>query len=267
MTRYTASGVRLRRRASRGAGPDWLFLPGGPGIGSESLHELVDALDVPGTCWMVDLPGDGSNVDAPGAPADPYSVWPGAVVEAAQAVDAPVFVGHSTGGMYLLATPELEPLLRGLVLVDTAPDASWMATFAAMTQAHPLPPVDEATARYEAEPSDANLRALAVASAPWNFEDVEAGAELLARMPYNGAAVAWSDEHFDHTYAARWWPAALPVLIVSGSEDRIVDQSLWDVARFAAADRAVIDGGGHFPWLERPDAVREAFRRFSAACS
>ncbi|EUA07894.1 hypothetical protein I545_6382 [Mycobacterium kansasii 662] len=43
---------------------NWLFLPGGPGIGSESLHELVDTVDVPGCSWMVDLPGDGSNVNA-----------------------------------------------------------------------------------------------------------------------------------------------------------------------------------------------------------
>ncbi|EUA88955.1 hypothetical protein I551_4535 [Mycobacterium ulcerans str. Harvey] len=30
----------------------------------------------PGTCWLVDLPGDGSNVNAPGASEDPYRLWP-----------------------------------------------------------------------------------------------------------------------------------------------------------------------------------------------
>ena len=115
--------MRLTLRARTPGDLDWLFLPGGPGIGSESLLELVDTLDVPGTRWLVDLPGDGANTDPPGAPDDPFAVWPQVVVEAAQAVPRPVFTGHSTGGMYLLSTPALEPLLAGLVLLSTAPNA------------------------------------------------------------------------------------------------------------------------------------------------
>jgi pimeloyl-ACP methyl ester carboxylesterase len=267
--RFTPSGVRLRARARHAGGDlDWLFLPGGPGIGSESLHELVDAVAVPGTSWMVDLPGDGSNVGAPGAPADPYAAWPQVLLEAAQAVAQPVFVGHSTGGMYLLSTPALEELLAGLVLVSTAPDASWMAAFAAMTHRDPLIAVDRATAGYDAAPTDANLSAVAVASAPWNFgaDTVATGAALLGRMPYNRAAVAWSDEHFDTTYAATWWPRALPTLIVSGDDDRIVTQDLWDAPAYRGAHvlRRTIAGGAHFPWIERPDAVRAAFAELVA---
>src|ERR1700716_3325688 len=141
---WTPSGVRLSRRVRRAGDLDWLFLPGGPGIGSESLYELVDTIEVPGASWLVDLPGDGSNVDAPGAPADPYSVWPRVVVEAAEAVPHPVFVGHSTGGEYLLSTPALETLVEGLVLISTAPDASWMPVFEEMTHDHPLPGVEQA---------------------------------------------------------------------------------------------------------------------------
>lgn len=161
--RWTRSGVRLRLRRRRPGDLNWLFLPGGPGIGSESLHELVDALDVPGSCWLVDLPGDGSNVDAPGAPADPYSRWPRVLLEAAEAVDQPVYVGHSTGGEYLLATPELVDCLAGLVLISTAPDASWIPAYERMVAQNPLPGVENATARYESDPTNANLREVAVA--------------------------------------------------------------------------------------------------------
>ena len=35
-TRFTPSGVRLRRHSTRPGGLNWLLLPGGPGIGSES---------------------------------------------------------------------------------------------------------------------------------------------------------------------------------------------------------------------------------------
>lgn len=265
---FTASGVRLRRRRERSGELNWLFLPGGPGIGSESLHELMDALDVPGDLWGVDLPQDGSNVDAPGAPPDPFSAWPAALVEAAAALPNPVYVGHSTGGMYLLSCPELEGIVRGLGLVSTAPDASWHPRFVAMTRRHPLPEVDRTTELYAAEPTPERLRDVAVASAEWNFAPrrLEAGRDLLARMPYRPEAVEWSDKNFDAVYRAKWWPSSLPTLIVSGGDDRIVDQTLWEDARFQGENvlRRKIEGGAHFPWIEEPEAVRKAFADLAA---
>lgn len=265
--RFTPGGVRLRRHTTTPGPLNWLFLPGGPGIGAESLIDLVACTRPPGTSWLVDLPGDGSNTAAPGAPDDPYREWPSIVVEAIAAVPNPVAVGHSTGGEYLLATPPVEPLLAGLVLISTAPHAGWMPVFAEMTRTRPLAAVDAATTRYGADPTIENLRDLAVASAPWNFtpDGLSAGARLLAAMPYNPAAVAWSDEHFDHDYVAAWWPERLPTLIVSGSDDRIVVQRLWDEPRYRGTNvtRVVIDGAAHFPWIDRPDEVGGAIRSWA----
>jgi pimeloyl-ACP methyl ester carboxylesterase len=266
---FTVSGVRLRRRHRRPGALNWLFLPGGPGIGSESLHELADAIDVGGSIWMVDLPGDGSNRTTAGI--DPFMQWPGVVIEAAQALPNVVFAGHSTGGMYLLDTPALEAQIVGLALLDTAPDCSWHPRYVAMTAAHPLPAVEAATAVYEADPRDDNIAAVAVASAEWNFspKGVERGRELLGRMPYCAAAVIWSDENFDHSYRAAWWPERLPTLILAGEEDRIVWQGGWDEPRFNGANvaRMAIEGAGHFPWIENPGAVSAAFAGFEAAVS
>jgi len=203
---FTPSGVRLRRHSSRPGDLNWLLLPGGPGIGSESLEELAAALDVPGIIWLVDLPGDGSNRTPPGVAEDPFARWPQIVIEAAQALPNVVFAGHSTGGMYLLATPELEQHIIGLALLDTAPDAGWHPRFVEMTANHPLPEVDAAIAIYESDRRDTHIAAVAVASAEWSFSasGLEAGRDLLARMPYNSAAIDWSDAHFDHVYAAAW---------------------------------------------------------------
>ena len=261
--RWTPSGVRMRRRASRGGDLNWLFLPGGPGIGSQSLHELVDTVEVPGCSWMVDLPGDGSNVDAPGAPVDPYTVWPDVLLEAAHAVAHPVFVGHSTGGQYLLSVPALNGCLEGLVLISTSPDASWLAGFEQMTRTNPLPGVQQASARYESDPTNEHLRLLTIESAPWNFTShgVAQGAEILMRMPYNNQAVQWSDANFDRTYQLAWWPTQLPTLVVSGSADRIVPQTLWQDKRFHTPNTIwyVIAEAAHFPWIEQPTAVHDAF--------
>lgn len=267
MIHFTESGVRLTERGRRPGSLNWLFLPGGPGIGSESLAGLVDLLELPGTSWLVDLPGDGSNREGPGIPDDPFRLWPRVLAEAAGTVPNPVFVGHSTGGMYLLSTPELENLLVGLVLVSTAPDASWLPAFVQMAELNPLPAVHAASERYAADASDENLAAVAVASAPWNFgpRSIAAGAEFLAQMPYNGSAVEWSDHNFDHDYALTWWPTRIPTLIVSGSDDRIVTQSLWDDPTFSGENvtRVWINEGAHFMWFENPEATKRAFERYS----
>jgi pimeloyl-ACP methyl ester carboxylesterase len=275
---FTPSGVRARRRVPRAGNEghlNWLLLPGGPGIGAESLNELADILDVPGTVWMVDLPGDGSNI-APATssdgfdPNEPFAKWPQVLVEAAQALPNCVHVGHSTGGMYLLSVPELEKHIVGLALISTAPDTGWRLPFFEMTKNHPLPAVDEATRHFEAEPTNDNLRAIAVASAEWNFppQSVAAGREFLGRMPYNQAAVAWSDSHFDDVYQARWWPDSIPTLILSGAEDRIVLQTLWDSWLPASQSQNVlhrtVPNAGHFPWFEEPSKVRSAFQELAA---
>lgn len=263
-TRFTTSGVRMRLHASRAGTLNWLLLPGGPGLGSESLLELADALDVPGSVWLVDLPGDGSNTAR--AKADPFAQWPQVLVEAAQAFSDSIFVGHSTGGMYLLATPQLRGLICGLALLDTAADCSWYERFAEMTRSHPLPAFDRAAAAYEQDPSAANLMRLAVASAEWNFtpKSLDAGRALLARLPYNGDAVAWSEANFDHTYKAAWWPLDIPILRLWGEGDRIVSQQSWDADDYATTNvmTRVISDAGHFPWIDNPVAVTDAFNAF-----
>ncbi|HEV2638566.1 MAG TPA: alpha/beta hydrolase [Actinocrinis sp.] len=262
--RWTPSGVRLRQITAGPGRWNWLFVPGGPGLGSESLAGLVETADVPGTVWLVDLPGDGSNRALPTVPHDPYAGWPDVIAEAARAVDDPVMVGHSTGGMFMLSAPELEGLLTGMVLVSSAPHAAWRAMFGNWAEQHPLPQVDAAADQHARNPDDQTLRALTIAAAPWSFTEAElpAGRRLLADLRYCHEAVAWADANFDETFESRWSPRALPTLILSGGEDRVVDQTLWDAE--PAFDRPTvlrrrIPGAGHFPWLGDPGAVRSAF--------
>jgi len=107
-----------------------------------------------------------------------------------------------------------------------------------------------------------------MASAEWNFTPagLEAGRALLARMPYNSDAVEWSDAHFDHTYKAQWWPTDIPVLRLWGDSDRIVSQRGWNVPEYITPNVMLreIPDAGHFPWIESPLAVTQAFRDLSA---
>ncbi|MEO7067295.1 MAG: alpha/beta hydrolase [Rhodanobacter sp.] len=255
----------MRLHSAREGELNWLLLPGGPGIGSESLHELADAMDVPGTIWLVDLPGDGSNTAQQD---NPFSGWPQVLAEAAAAVSNAVYVGHSTGGMYLLATPQLKGLVRGLALLDTAPDSTWQSEFMEMMQDHPLPAFDRAAAEYARDKSIANLTVLTVAAAEWSFTSpaLDVGRALFARMPYSSDAVEWSDANFDRTYKALWWPADIPVLRLWGDSDQIVSQRAWTGAEYNGQNVMLrpIPRAGHFPWIDNPAAVTEAFKAFSA---
>ncbi|WP_256106549.1 alpha/beta fold hydrolase [Streptomyces sp. ODS05-4] len=254
-----------------GEGWNWLFVPGGPGLGSQSVAGLAHAAEVPGTAWLVDLPGEGSNRGVPQVPDRPYERWPHVLLEAADAFDDVVMVGHSTGGMFLLALPELAARLAGLCLVSSAPHAGWRETFGQWAEAHPIPGLDRAAEAYGRDPNDDTLRALTQAAAEWNFTPagLAAGRSLLEDLPYCHDAAAWADAHFDDTYQARWKPGSdgPAALIVSGAEGRVVDQSLWhddDAFSHPRVLRRAIEGAGHFPWIENPQEVRAAFADLTA---
>ncbi|MEU0896576.1 alpha/beta hydrolase [Streptomyces massasporeus] len=142
--RWTRSGVRLRRVSERGGRWNWLFVPGGPGLGAESVAGLARAVDARGTTWLVDLPGDGSNRGEPQVPARPYGQWPTVLAEAARPLNCVVMVGHSTGGMFMLSCPELEGQLAGMALVSSAPHAGWRLSFAQWAEARPVAGLAEA---------------------------------------------------------------------------------------------------------------------------
>ena len=71
----------------------WLFLPGGPGLGSESLFDLVNILHLPGTLWYADLPGDGSNLTEDDEKS--FSQWSTGLLELVSQFDKVVLVAQS----------------------------------------------------------------------------------------------------------------------------------------------------------------------------
>lgn len=261
-TVYTASKARLTAYQT-GKGSDWLFLPGGPGLGSESLLPLVKVLRLPGSLWLIDLPGDGSN-----AVAGAFSRWPEALLEAVRLFNHPILAAHSTGGMFALSLPELEPLLQGLILLDSAPDAGWQAGFAAEINRRPVPGLKALKDAYDRDPTNQTLKALTVASAPYLFTSrfQEEGRRFLAALPYQAEACRWSEDHFDKTYRAKWVPQTIPALILAGEEDCLTPLHLFQKEkRFNRANihYLQIPEAGHFPWMENPDAAALAFAAFA----
>jgi hypothetical protein len=59
----TLDGGPLHYQSSSAQDLNWIFIPGGPGLGSEALSGLTTLLSakIPGTIWHFDFPNDGSN--------------------------------------------------------------------------------------------------------------------------------------------------------------------------------------------------------------
>lgn len=259
---FTGSKARLHF-IKKAPGPDynWLFLPGGPGLGSESLNELIALLKPPGSVWQLDLPGDGSNTTGD------FAHWSNALIEAVSALPHVILVAHSSGGMFALATPELEKHLIGLVIMDSAPDASWQQSFAELVKNNPLPEAEKLQAQYDLNPSNALLKQLTIACAPYfaTEKSLDQITQLIQHLPFNYKAHLWAAKHFDPTYRAKWVPQTLPTLLFAGDQDHLTPLSLFlERKDFHRANVVIrkIAGGSHFPWIDNPGGVIGVFEEF-----
>lgn len=264
--RWTVSGARLQRIGPRSEQAlNWLFLPGGPGLGSESLASLTSILKLPGTLWYIDLPGDGSNTTSDNKAS--FAHWSQALVEAAECFPHTVLAAHSAGGMFALATPQLEKKLTGLVLMGSAPNSDWQEAFVKKTQEMALAEVESWNKIYRESPNNETLRELTLASAPYCFtaKGLAAGRELFKNLPYNYESCQWSADHFDATYRALWIPKEMPTLIFAGAEDLLCPLSVFKKLKEFHRPNILlreIPGAGHFPWVENPAAVKALFHEY-----
>jgi pimeloyl-ACP methyl ester carboxylesterase len=269
--RWTESKARLTPiRTLAGGNYNWLFLPGGPGLGSESLRELTELLHLPGTVWHLDLPGDGSNVTEDDTKA--FSQWSQALIEATAALENVILVGHSMGGMFALSTPELETQLKGLVIMASAPNASFRVGFAEYCKDHPLPNAMKLQAEHDANPSNEIFKKLTMAYAPYMStpSGQQAMLALMETLPFNNQPYLWAANHFHQTYQAKWIPKAMPVLIFAGDEDYLTPLGLFsDLPEFQRENILIrnIPNASHFPWLENPGRVREVFEEYCGGLS
>jgi pimeloyl-ACP methyl ester carboxylesterase len=210
--------------------------------------------------WRViapDLRGYGESAVVPGK--TPLDVFARDIVALLDrlGLDDVVLGGLSMGGQIVMEAHRLFPhRIRGLVLADTSPVAE----------------TDEGR-RARNEMADRLLRE---GMAPYAEEvlhkmvaphNVGPAREVLAMMrttPPEGAAAALRGRAERPDYVASLARAAVPALIVVGSQDEFTplrDAELMH-ERIPDATLAVIDGAAHMPNLERPAEFNAALQRF-----
>jgi pimeloyl-ACP methyl ester carboxylesterase len=237
-------------------------LPGGPGMGSESLIELIHALEIDAPLYRVDLPDDGKNIIGQSIS---LQRWQQSILEISNYFGQVIWTGHSFGGMLLQTIPELESMCQALVLMNTAPDNFWYSTFSDRASKLALPNISVLKKTFMDTPNDEHYKAYMLNSLSYYFihQGLFAGLKLFQRLPFNHLPYLWALKAFHPVYRAKWTPQ-IPCLILTSSEDHMTPKDLFKAPKYHTDNfmHVNIPKAGHFPWIEQPELVAKGVSSF-----
>jgi pimeloyl-ACP methyl ester carboxylesterase len=261
------------RRA--GSGPPVLLLHGGPGMGFDYLRDLADELAQENDVAWYQQRGM-----EPSAAEGPYGV-PHDVVDARRVLDAlgwekAYVVGHSWGGHLALHVAEAMPeRLLGVLAVDplgAVGDGRWPEFDEEMFRRTPEDVRDRAREIDELSMAGAADDALALEGMRLVWAAYFADPEQAPPMPDLQLSSERSGETVPSILAelpaleAGLPEIRVPVGFVHGSRSPMPLAASTDAAeRIPGAWVEVVDGAGHFIWVEAPGAVGVALRRLTAS--
>ncbi|RUR11369.1 alpha/beta fold hydrolase [Legionella sp. km772] len=230
-------------------GLTWLFLPGGPGLGSEYLEPLCRQLKLPGSTLLVDFPKDGTNKEG----RLDFDFWKRGLIDLVSQYERPILVSHSFSGMFVLDTPELEPHLTGLVLMNTTTRNSFFAQVSAMQEKHLLPDLLPAAAEYHLNPCKETYKQFWHSYKYYCFtaKELSLGEAMITSFAFNNEAYHYAIEHFFPNYQCRWHPK-IPTLTIAGEDDYICPPTIFTADPLFQQSNIlnkIIHQAGHCSWL------------------
>ena len=180
-------------------------------------------------------------------------------------VSGAILVGHSLGGKVVTSVAEQSPgLVRGLVIIDSAPDNSF-GGLSGGARAIRTPMLGQALWRIA--PDAMIRRNVAQGFAPdydvpdKYVEDVRA----MTYPAYTESAARSEDFTESRSLPDRLTEAGKPLLVIFGEEDQIYDarQALSSYAAIPGAETLLIPDSGHSPQIEAPEETAEAINAFA----
>lgn len=270
----TNDGEALIAGRRAGEGPPVLLLHGGPGLSFEYLRDLAEELAEENDVAWYQQRGQ-----APSAVAGPHTVATD-VDDAGRVLDAlgwetAYVVGHSWGGHLALHVAEAMPdRLLGVLAVDplgAIGDGRWPEFDEEMLRRTPeslrarAQELDELAMKGAADDAMA-LEAMRLVW-PAYFADPEAAPpmpELTMASERTGKMVPSINAELPKLEAGLP-EIRVPVGFVHGSRSPMPLEASMDAAeRIPGAWVDVVEGAGHFVWVEAPGAVRASLRRLTA---
>ena len=272
MPSFTTPDGRKLSYDIRGEGELLVCHPGGPGFSGAYLGDL-GGLDRSRKLAVLDPRGTGSS-DPPESQ-DAYTLADYVAdlghVQEHLGVDRIDLLGHSHGSLVaLLYAAEHPDRIGNLVLVATGArfhEQQLAAMQAGMNQRSGEPWFADAAAALQQEQQgqfrdDAELGRIVARELPFYFarygEDEQAFVQRVSEHPVHAAAIRCFNAQEFTTFDLR--PelprVSAPTLVLAGEEDFILGpESCREVADgIADARLEVLDGVGHMPWVEAPEA-------------
>lgn len=254
-----------------GNGEPCLVLHGGPGIDHSSLRPWLDPLGEHVQLVFLDQRGNGRSTMRPGETPDFGQLCADVdALRAALGAERIALLGHSFGGFvaleYTLRYPER---VSHLILVDSAPSFDYGEEIQANIARKELSEATLAAVSAPPPSSDAVFGAMWRAVLPLYFHRYNASLaeQAFAETVYRAAAAAWGSALFaSYNVVARLGAIDVPTLVVVGEDDLICppSQAMRLQAGISGAQLASIQGCGHFPFIERPDAFLTTVQRWLA---
>jgi pimeloyl-ACP methyl ester carboxylesterase len=256
-------GMHVVQAGPRQAPP--LLLIHGSGASGAFWNPMVPALARPHRVIRIDLPGCGQSPPAPS-----YDVTAQADRVAAMLDDlglAPVAaVGHSSGGYVATVLAEHRPdLVRSLVLISTGPSPDALLPQPLILRVLLAPVLGPLLWDRR---SDAMIRKGIGAMAARPVDVPDALVADVRSLPYrtfrtllrrNGAYIA------DRSVPERLAAIEAPVLVIFGAADPRWEPSSAHRYDAVATRVELLEGVGHLPMLEAPEATGDLLLGFTAA--
>ncbi len=169
--------------------------------------------------------------------------------------------------------PELENIIKGFVILSSAPSVPSVSTvevneFEMLRREYNLPSGSEAAAAFLNNPSVSTIINNYLSIVPYAFpaESLEDGIKIIEHLVYNVDTFYWwlTDGSKKHAEIS-WIPEKVPTFILGGTRDCLTPLSMFEQdQRFHRnnIEMVCIPNAGHFPWIEQPNQVKDAFSLF-----
>lgn len=260
-----------------GEGPTVICLPGGPGRAAAYLEDL-GGLGASRRLALLDGRGSGRSPfpDDPATLAFPAQAGDVEALRAELGVDKVTVLGHSAGTLVAMAYAAAHAdRLEALVLVTPTGrmhgvDHPDVAAIRAARSGEPWYAEAHEAEQQMADAPRGMQAELEKAQRPffygsWDDRVQEHAASADRQMSPRATLGFAPPPGFDaQTILSSLSQVTAPVLVVAGSRDGLTGvEAAHAVARgFPNAETAVLEGAGHFPWVDEPDAFRTAVLDF-----
>lgn len=261
---FTNYGYRLNQ-IKEGSDLNWLFLPGGPGLGSEYLADFCNNLTVQGTITLIDFPKDGNNCEGE----LDFRVWKKGLISLLKSFNKPILVTHSFSGMFALDVPEIENYLTGLVLMNTTTTNSFFQHVNEMREQHNLPDLVPAASEYHFNPSDETYKKFWDTYKYYCFtqEELPIGEQMMTLFAYNNDSYHYAIEHFYNDFHHKWRPQTIPTMTIASELDYICPPTIFIQDENFQSKNVIskmIYKAGHCPWILHFEQIQKCFDEFSS---